>query len=80
MQKLIIDAIRPILQGFLAKAKAGVPGAVDALVAWLTTVVPAAIDRLKAGFMTWLAGIGGPLKSGTVKLLDLIGTKVIAKL
>jgi hypothetical protein len=80
MANLILSAIKPLIAEMLAKAKAGVPGAVDALVAWLTTAAPAAIDKLKNGFVAWLAGIGGPLKTGIVKLIDLFNAKVIAKL
>jgi hypothetical protein len=88
---LILAAIKPLLTELIAKAKAGAPALIDAAVAWAIGMLPGTIDKLTVAFrqvygditgrlVAWLPSTRAPLAAGVNRLLDLVSTKVIAKL
>jgi hypothetical protein len=90
MAQMVLNAIKPKLVELLMKAKASIPGALDALIAWLVGMLPTTVDKLTAGFkqvygdivtrlVAWLPSTKVPLTSAGDKLIELL-KKVIGKL
>jgi hypothetical protein len=90
MAKIILDAIKPAIIEMLTKVKASIPGALDALIAWLVGMLPTTVDKLTAGFkqvygdivtrlIVWLPSTKVPLTSAGDRLIELL-KKVIGKL
>jgi hypothetical protein len=91
MADIILKAIKPALSDLLDKLKAQAPAAIDALIAWLITVLPGSVDKLTAAFRTlysdittrlvaWLPSTKAPLVATIDKAVGFIKTKVLAKL
>jgi hypothetical protein len=91
MSALILSAMKPVLTELLAKVKTGVPGAIDALAAYIAKMLPGTVDTLTAGFrsvyadvvtrlLAWVPTVKAPATVAANRALDLLGSKVIAKL